>query len=69
MTFKTSDKGLSSIIFRLDFMRDESEVVKQKVTFEDKMLSAPLNFYGMYLSITDEDKDQVMKEKSLQILR
>ena len=50
-------------------MRDESEVVKQKVTFEDKMLSAPLNFYGMYLSITDEDKDQVMKEKSLQILR
>lgn len=37
------------------------KLVQWKFTFEDKILSEPFNFYGMYLNITEEEREQSLE--------
>ena len=38
------------------------EMVKKVVRYEDRILSEPFNFYGMYLNITDEDWEMTLND-------
>lgn len=57
--FKGNDSKLNNK--SLDLARDESYIHhKKQINFEDKILSQPFNFYGMYLSITDEEWESTL---------
>ena len=39
-----------------------TEFYKKEMNFEDKILSEPFNFYGMYLNLTDEDREMTLND-------
>jgi len=51
--------------FEMIYWDETGEMIVKTPTFEDKLLSSPMNFYGMYLTITDEEWEQVLKENTI----
>lgn len=44
-------------------------IPKAKPSFADALLSGPLDFYGFYFKVNDEDKDLILRDAMIKKLR